>query len=227
MDAAVWLPTRFLSNVSTFTFAYVDFPGYGSNRPASELPDSIDAMARIAMEAAAGLGWASYSVVGHSMGATTALRMATLATEAVTSVVAISPVSPAGTPLDEATLNAFRGAWDDPAAAVRAWLSPTMSDADLARLAARNRASLDRDVWNRYLQNWVEPDFFDDLKSYQGRVTLLAGEVDPFVTREALAAIDEGLPNSSAHAIGNAGHYPSIEAPQDTCDAIEAALSHP
>jgi pimeloyl-ACP methyl ester carboxylesterase len=45
MDAGVWLPTRALSDVSTFTFAYVDFPGYGSNRPVSELPDSIDAMA--------------------------------------------------------------------------------------------------------------------------------------------------------------------------------------
>jgi pimeloyl-ACP methyl ester carboxylesterase len=83
MDAGVWLPTRALSDVSTFTFAYVDFPGYGSNRPADELPDSIDAMAQVAIEAAAGLGWDRYSVVGHSMGATTALRVATLVPKAL------------------------------------------------------------------------------------------------------------------------------------------------
>ncbi|MGY0390629.1 alpha/beta fold hydrolase [Nocardioides sp. WG-D5] len=225
MDASVWLPTRALSDVATYTFAYVDFPGYGSNRPAPELPDSIDAMAQFALSAVAELGWSNYSVVGHSMGATTALRVATLAPEAVTSVVAISPVSPAGTPLDQATLNVFKDAWNDPAGAVRAFLSPTMSDSDLRRLAARNRASLDKVVWDQYLQNWVGPDFFDDLKSYPGRVTLLAGEHDPFVTQDALAAIDVGLPNSSTGAIHSAGHYPSIEAPQATCDAIETALS--
>lgn len=225
MDAGVWLPTRALSDVSTFTFAYVDFPGYGSNRPAADLPDSIDAMARIAIEAAADLGWARYSVVGHSMGATTALRVATLAPEAVTSIVAVSPVSPAGTPLDAATLQGFRDAWNDVATAVRTFLSPTMADADLERLAARNRASLDRAVWDRYLLNWVEPDFFDDLKSIPGQVTLLAGENDPFVTQAALAAIDNGLPDSRTGVIRNAGHYPSIEAPQETYDAIEQALS--
>lgn len=225
MDAGVWLQTRALSDVSTFTFSYVDFPGYGSNRPADELPDSMDAMARIAMEAAADLGWDRYSIVGHSMGATTALRVATLAPDAVTSVVALSPVNPAGTPLDAATLQGFRDAWHDPAAAVGAFLSPTMSHADLKRLTARNRASLDQAVWDRYLLNWVEPNFFDDLQSFPGQVTLLTGEQDPFVTQAALAAIDSGLPNSRAGVIGNAGHYPSIEAPQETCDAIEQALS--
>jgi pimeloyl-ACP methyl ester carboxylesterase len=224
MDAGVWLPTRALSDVSTFTFAYVDFPGYGSNRPASELPDSIDAMARIAMEAAADLGWARYSIVGHSMGATTALRVATLAPDAVRSVVAVSPVSPAGTPLDAATLQQFRDAWHDPAAAVRAFLSPTMSDADLKRLTARNRASLDQAVWDRYLLNWIGPAFFDVLTAYPGNVTLLAGEHDPFVTQAALAAIDKALPNSRVGAIMKAGHYPSIEAPQATCDAVDEAL---
>jgi pimeloyl-ACP methyl ester carboxylesterase len=113
----------------------------------------------------------------------------------------------------------------DPAAAVRAFLSPTMSDADLKRLTARNRASLDQAVWDRYLLNWVGPAFADDLTSYAGRVTLLAGEHDPFVTQAALAAIDDALPNSRAGAIMNAGHYPSIEAPQATCDAVEEALS--
>ena len=112
----------------------------------------------------------------------------------------------------------------DPAAAVRAFLSPTMSDADLKRLTARNRASLDQAVWDRYLLNWVGPAFVDDLRSYAGRVTLLAGEHDPFVTQAALAAIDDALPNSRAGAIMNAGHYPSIEAPQATCDAVEEAL---
>lgn len=225
MDASVWLSTRALSDVSTYTFAYVDFPGYGSNRPASDLPASIDAMAQIALEAVEDLGWDTYSVLGHSMGATTALRVATLAPEAVTSVVAISPVSPAGTPLDEATLQGFKGAWHDPAAAVKAFLSPTMTDADLRRLAARNRASLDQVVWDQYLLNWVGPDFFADLKAYPGRVTLLAGEHDPFVTQEALVAISEGLANSSVDSIKDAGHYPSIESPQETCDAVEAALS--
>lgn len=45
------------------------------------------------------------------------------------------------------------------------------------------------------------------------------------MTQAALAAIDDALPNSRAGAIMNAGHYPSIQAPQATCDAVEEALS--
>jgi pimeloyl-ACP methyl ester carboxylesterase len=224
MDAGVWLPTRALSDVAKFTFAYVDFPGYGTNRSVARLPDSIDAMAEVALNAAADLGWKSYAVVGHSMGATTALRVATLAPAAVSTVVAVSPVSPAGTVLDDETLAMFRGAWNDPAAAVKSVLSPTMTDADLRRLAARNRASMDQIVWDRYLQNWIEPDFFSDLKLYSGPVSLLGGDQDPFVTQEYLAAISEGLPNSSVAAVAGAGHYPMLEAPQATIDAIEGAL---
>jgi Protein of unknown function (DUF1097) len=41
------------------------------------------------------------------------------------------------------------------------------------------------------LLNWVGPAFVDDLTSYAGRVTLRAGEHDPFVTQAALAAIDD------------------------------------
>jgi pimeloyl-ACP methyl ester carboxylesterase len=225
MDAGVWLATRALADVSDFTFAYVDFPGYGSNRGDVDLPDSIDAMAGVALAAVEELGWTHYSVVGHSMGATTALRVATLVPENVVSVVAVSPVSPAGAHLDDATFAAFSESWNDPAAAVHAMLSPTMSDADLRRLASRNRASLDRSVWDRYLQNWVGADFYADLQLYSGPVILAAGENDPFITQEYLKEIAAGLASATVLPIRAAGHYPMIESPRATVDVIERALS--
>lgn len=224
MDSSVWLATRSLSDVSASTYAYVDFPGYGTNRGDVALPESIDEMAAVALEAVKELGWSTYSVLGHSMGGTTALRVATLAPDDVTSVVAISPVTPAGTPLDEASHASFAAAFDDPAAAVQNVLSPTMKQDDLDRLGARNRASLDRAAWERYLRNWLEPDFFDDLTAYTGPVSLMGGEHDPLVTQEYLADIATGIPHATVRSIANAGHYPMIESPQATVDAIEAAF---
>lgn len=225
MDSSVWLPTRALSDVTAFTLAYVDFPGYGASRPSTRLPESIDAMAEVALSAADTLGWKTFAVVGHSMGATTALRVATLAPAAVDTVVAVSPVSPAGTAMNDETLAAFRESWKDPAAAVKSVLSPTMTDAALRRLTARSRSSMSQAVWNRYLVNWLEADFFSDLESYPGPVSLLSGDQDPFVTQEQLGHIRQGLPTSTVAAIAGVGHYPMLEAPQATSDAIEYALA--
>ncbi|MBC2637927.1 MULTISPECIES: hypothetical protein [unclassified Rhodococcus (in: high G+C Gram-positive bacteria)] len=53
------------------------------------------------------LGWTSYSALGHSMRGLTALRISILMPHTIRSIVAISPVTPAGPPVDEATLEAF------------------------------------------------------------------------------------------------------------------------
>lgn len=225
MDAGVWLSTRALTDVSERTFAFVDFPGYGSNRGDVPLPDSIDGMADIARTAVRELGWTRYSVLGHSMGATTALRVASLAPDDVESVVAVSPVSPAGTPMDENVFRSFSDSWNDPAAAIRAMLSPKMDDADLRRLVARNRSSLDREVWDRYLTNWTTPSFAADLQSYGGPVTLAGGEDDPFVSKTYLDEIAAGLRDVTVRSIAGAGHYPMIEAPRTTADVIDRALA--
>lgn len=224
LDSGVWLAARAFSDQARFTYAYLDFPGYGVNRnvpPAA----SFDAMAAAALKAADELQWDRFSVLGHSMGGATALRVATLAPQRVRSVVALTPVSPAGTPLDAATYATFKGAWADPGAAIRSALAPEISGTDLRNLVARNRASMSQSVWETYLANWTSPDFMSELKRYTGPVTLFHGESDPFVTAGYLADTTKALSNGQLRCIVKAGHYPMVEQPALTVSLCEEALA--
>lgn len=223
LDSGVWLTTRARSNTRDFTWAYFDFPGYGVNRSLAPA-QGIDGMAQAALAAADALNWKSFSVVGHSMGGATALCVATLRPNQVTRVVAVTPVSPGGTPLDAGTFAAFDGAWQDPAAAIKGSLSPHIKADDLSRLVDRNRASMDKPTWTAYLKNWTSPSFMKDLQKISAPITLLYGETDPFVTSVYLQETLAACPKGSLQAIPQAGHYPMIENAATTQDAIEAAL---
>jgi pimeloyl-ACP methyl ester carboxylesterase len=223
LDSGVWLASRACSNTRDFRWAYFDFPGYGVNREMAPA-QGVDGMARAALQAIDDLGWTSFSVLGHSMGGVTALRIATLRPSAVTATVALTPVSPGGTPLDAATFAAFDGAWSDPGAAIKASLSPRMKDDDLRRLVDRNRATMDRATWTAYLKNWTSPDFMGELGVIQSPVTLLYGETDPFVSADYLRETVGRLPHGRLLKVPGAGHYPMIEATEATQTAVEAAL---
>lgn len=226
LDSGVWLASRALTDLSRFTYAYFDFPGYGSNRSASPA-NSVDAMAAAAIAAADELRWDRFAILGHSMGGVTALRVATRIPQRISSVAALTPVSPAGTPLDAATYAVYKGAWADPAAAIKAALSPDMAAANLRNLVARNRASMSQPVWDAYLANWTSPSFMPELKRYGGPATLLYGASDPFVTGEYLAETMKALTRGQLKRIEGAGHYPMIEQPALTVSLCEEALASP
>lgn len=223
LDSSVWLPARWLTDQERFTYAYVDYPGYGVNRDAKPA-DGLDGMARCALEAADALGWDRFAILGHSMSGAVALRVATFAPERVTSIVALTPVSPAGTPFDPATYEAFKGAWDNFGAAVHGGLAPTMSEADIRRLVQRHHATMSRDVWDAYLANWTGCSFMSELDRCTMPVSILIGANDPFVNGDYLADTRKALPHASFGAIEGAGHYPQVEQPEASVAAWEGAL---
>jgi pimeloyl-ACP methyl ester carboxylesterase len=224
LDSSVWLASRALSDVSRFTYAYVDFPGYGSNKDAP-LAEGLDGMARVGLDVAESLGWDEFALLGHSMGGATALRIATLAPDRVTSVAAVTPASPAGTPLDPESYAGFSAAWADPGAAIQGALAPKIAIDDLHRLVARNRASMSQAAWEKYLANWSRsPSFMAEVSSYDGPVALFYGETDPFVTPEYLSQTASALRRGHTRMLPGAGHYPMVEAPAASVGLWEAAL---
>lgn len=225
LDSAVWAAARLETNLDKFTYAFVDFPGYGPNRSDADSPtDGIDGMAAAALAAADDLGWDKFAILGHSMGGATALRIATVASDRVSSVVALTPVSPFGTPFDKATYEGFASAYSDPGPTLGG-LAPHLSDAQLQNLVARSQTVLDREVWEAYLANWSNASFGSELPGYHGRVILAYGESDPFVSKEYLQETADSLPNASMVAIEHAGHYPMVEAPVQTVRLWEDAFT--
>lgn len=222
LDSGVWLTARPFSDVSRFTFAYVDFPGYGAACDSGPA-DGMDEMAQAALAAADLLGWDHFSVLGHSMGGAAAIRVATLAPRRVVSVAAVTPASPGGTPLDDETYRAFAGAWEDPGAAMGG-LAPNIDPEDLRRLVARGRASMDQRAWDAYLRNWTSPSFLDQVRELTMPVTLFYGESDPFITPDYLADTVDALKDGHLEMLPGAGHYPMVEAPASSVSLWENAL---
>jgi pimeloyl-ACP methyl ester carboxylesterase len=223
LDSGVWLAARALSDVTRFTYAYVDFPGYGvarNERPAQ----GMDEMAQSALDAAAALGWQQFSVLGHSMGGAAALRVASLASDQVLSVAAVTPGAPAGTPLDEETYAALLAAWADPGAAIKGGLAPNIDAEDLDRLVARCRASMDQPTWDAYFANWTGCAFLDELRDLTIPVSLFCGESDPFVTPAYLDQTLRALKNGRLEVLPKSGHYPMIEAAASSVPIWETAL---
>lgn len=225
LDSAVWATTRLETDLDRFTYAYVDFPGYGPNRSAAGTPAvGIDGMAAAGLAAADVLGWETFEVLGHSMGGATALRVATMAPDRVNSVVALTPVSAFGTPFDEATYEGFVSAYSDPGPTLGG-LAPHLSKAQLQNLVSRSQTVLDRDIWEAYLANWSSASFGHELSGYSGQVILAYGDSDPFVNHAYLQETAAALPQGSMVAIERAGHYPMIETPVQTVRIWEDAFN--
>jgi pimeloyl-ACP methyl ester carboxylesterase len=226
LDSAVWLASRNEIDLERFTYAFLDFSGYGPARDEAGSPASgIDGMAEEAIAAADELGWDTFAVLGHSMGGATAIRVATLAPDRVKAVVCLTPVSPSGTPLDAATYEAFRSAYPDSGPTLGG-LDPRLSARQLQNIVSRSHQVLDQGVWDAYLANWSAADFGDSLALYDGPVTLAYGDSDPFVTKEYLAGTAQALKNASLVPIESAGHYPMVEQTVQTVLLWEDALTN-
>ena len=223
MDSSVWNWCKDKLDFDRFTYAFFDFPGYGSHRPHAPA-EGINGMAQAAMVAADELGWPSFAVLGHSMGGGTAIRVATLAPDRITAVCALTPISPGGTPLDQTTYESFRSAYPDCGPTLMS-LAPFLTEAQLEQMVSFSGATLDKQVWDAYLANWTGACFDEDISNYSAPTTLVVGEGDPFVTRDYLAATLAGLRSGTLVSIEGAGHYPMIEQPEKTVAIMESALS--
>lgn len=223
LDSSIWNDARPLTDTDRFTYAYYDFPGYGSNSEKGPV-EEFDAMAHAALDAAAELGWDHFAVLGHSMGGATALRVATLAPDKVTSVVALTPVSPGGTPLDEETYGAFEAAWPE-SGGLLSDLAPHLTEEQLQNILTTSRATMNKAVWDQYLANWTQAGFVDELDNFDAPTTLAVGASDPFVTADYLDNTVNALRSGTLVTIDGAGHYPMVEETESTVSMWEQALS--
>ena len=222
LDSGIWSTSRPLTNVEQFTYAYFDFPGYGTQR-SSPPAAGLDDMAARALAAADELGWDSFAVLGHSMGGATAIRVATLAPDRVTAVVALTPVAPSGLSLPPEAYQSFEAAWADPGPALGG-LAPHLTEQQLNDIVSRCRASMDQSTWDAYLANWTSADFAGAVSTYEAPTTLAYGVSDPLVTADYLAETVAALRDGQLVPIEGAGHYPMVERPEETVRLWEEAL---
>jgi pimeloyl-ACP methyl ester carboxylesterase len=188
----------------------VDLRGNGESRGARG-PYRLERFAADLRELIESLHAAPAVLVGHSMGATVALRLAVDSPELVGGLVLIAPVPASGGGYSEKGEAFLRATAGDPVAA-RNWLARTFAvapdDAILERLCAA-AAKTDPDVALECFESWAHADFAEETRAIEAPALVIAPEHDrPDVVEGNVAAL---LPNSQFVVLPGAAHYAIIE----------------
>lgn len=229
-DAHAFAPMEAALDGGAFSYVFMDNRGYGGMRGAAG-EYSIDEVARDALALADALGFATFSVVGHSMGGMALERLALLAPLRLRKLVAVAPVPCCGVAFDAAARAAFLAAADN-VAARRAIIDRStggrLPATWLDWKAQYAWESSDQAAFARYFLAWSETDFSEEIKAARVALPLLAlvGEHDPrfdaaLMRRTYLA----WYPQARLEVLGNAGHYPMNETPLALAAGIEAFLT--
>ncbi|VVE71998.1 alpha/beta hydrolase [Pandoraea captiosa] len=209
-----------------FSYVFMDYRGYGGMRDATG-DFTIDEIAKDTIALADALDLATFSLVGHSMGAMAIEKVAALAPQRVRKLIPVAPVPCGGIRFDPmrralfedaARSHSDRMAIIDRSTGTR--LPPAWIDwkADYSMTHSSQRA------FAAYFRAWADTDFSDALNA-SVPVNVLIGEHDP--------VFDIGLMQQTylkrysrarVETIRNAGHYPMNETPLALVSAIESSL---
>lgn len=228
-DAHAFAPMEASLDGGAFSYVFMDNRGYGGMRGAHG-SYSMDEVARDALALADALGFATFSVVGHSMGGMALERLALLAPLRLRKLVAVAPVPSCGVALDGAARQLFLDA-NANVEARRAIIDRSTGErlpaAWLDWKAQYSWESADQAAFAAYFLAWSGTDFSEDIKAARVALPLLAlvGEHDQrfdaaLMRRTYLA----WYPQARLEVLGNAGHYPMNETPLALAASIEAFL---
>jgi len=229
-DAHAFAPMETALDGGAFSYVFMDNRGYGGMRGAAG-ECSMEEVARDALALADALGFATFSVVGHSMGGMALERLALLAPLRLRKLVAVAPVPSCGVALQGAARQLFLDAGaniDARRAIIDRSTGGRLSGAWLDWKAQYSWESADQAAFAAYFLAWSGTDFSGEVQATASTLPLLAlvGEHDPrfdadLMRRTYLA----WYPHARLEVLGNAGHYPMNETPLALAASIEAFLS--
>lgn len=212
-----------------FTYAFADLRGYGASR---------DIVGDCTLEEAAGdaialadrLGWARFSLIGHSMSGLVVQRIAQLAADRVERVVAITPVSPGGMGLDPGAVAFMRsialGTDEERYAAVGSMWGTRLSETWVRYKLRRWRETASPEAAAKYVEMWGATEISRAARGIATPMLIVAAAQDapPFQAAALEASMVPFYPNARLISLGESGHYPMQEQPPLLATAIELFL---
>jgi 3-oxoadipate enol-lactonase len=197
----------------------VDLRGGGASNGARG-PYNLERFAADVRELVGALGIGPVVVVGHSMGATVALRLAVDAPELVSGLILIAPVPAGGAGFSPKGADYLRATAGDPKAA-RKWLSAMFGgETDVAILQQLCDAAgkTPRDAALESFESWANADFAEATRTISAPAIVIAPERDnPEMYQRKVAAL---LPNSRFVELPDCGHYAILERPGEIATLI-------
>jgi pimeloyl-ACP methyl ester carboxylesterase len=215
-DHTAWEAALPLLDVTSFTYVFVDYRGYGLSREL-EGDHTIAEIGTDVLALAADLGWDRFALVGHSMGGKVAQWIAINAPDRVTAVVGVTPVPASGLTMPEEVTAMFsRAGGDDEAAlaVINDSLGRRLTPALARSILTLQRGTSDRNAFDNYFTAFSTTDFSDQAHRLRAPVLILAGEHDGGISTEFVHATYPALyPHVEIDILPNSGHYPMLETP--------------
>ncbi len=226
-SAAGWGPLPDLIDGDRYSFAFLDYRGYGARR--GETGEySLAEISGDALAAVDALGWSSFAVLGHSMGGSAMQRVLRDAGGRVTGLIGVSPVPSTGVPFDEASWQLFSGAAEKREARYAIIDMTTGGRLSSTWIDAMVQASLDGsdpEAFGAYLEAWARTDFAAEVAGDPTPVLVVVGEHDPALGAAVMEqTFLQQYPNASLEVLANAGHYAMFETPVALLTSIERFL---
>jgi pimeloyl-ACP methyl ester carboxylesterase len=217
-DRSVWDDVIAEIGLGTRSVA-VDLRGSGASSGVRG-PYNLERFADDLRELVETLGIGPVVVVGHSMGATVALRLAVDAPELVSGLILIAPVPAGGGGFSPKGAEYLRATAGDPAKA-RKWLSamfgPEPDTAILDRLCAA-AGKTPREAALESFESWANADFAEATRAISAPAIVVAPERDnPEMYQRKVAAL---LPNARFVVLPDCGHYAIVERPGEIAKLI-------
>ena len=162
-------------------------------------------------------------IVGSSLGGWIALEMAVRSLERISGLLLIAPL---GVKFSDRVTREFADlqAMQEAAASEALFHDPTRfgphyasMDSDAMTRIVIERQYLAHYAWRPYLHN---PGLGRWLHRVRCPVRILAGQSDSYVSPDNAPALAAHLPAGSCERIACAGHYPQIEQPESTLEAV-------
>ncbi len=228
-DTSTWDGARAFLDGARFTFAFADLRGYGKSRERAGA-FTIDEAASDVLALADALGWARFSIVGHSMSALVALHLAQHHTGRVERAVALTPPPPRGFGADEAMLSASRALALADAATQLAMLEQRfgerLSPGWAKHKAAAWRVAANPSAAAAYVALFARDGLPDPTARIAIPLLAITGERDAPPMRSEPVSQNLGplCAELTVVPLADSGHYPMQEMPPLTVALIERFL---
>lgn len=227
-DYSVFDPMLPYLDTETFTYAFVDYRGYGKSRHL----EGKHTMAEISADTLAladHLGWKQFHLVGHSMGGMAVQRVAVDAPDRVIAGACVTPVPASGVPFDEQGWGLFSGAAENDGNR-RIILDVTTGSRNSGKwldyMVRRSRETTTQNAFADYLIAWAKTSFVEEANGLKTPLLVLVGEHDGAITEDVVKqTFLQWYANASHQVIVNAGHYPMQETPVQLATLVEKFLA--
>lgn len=204
-----WLTT------DNFSYVFMDYRGYGGMQDAAG-NYTIDEIAADTIALADALGFASFSLVGHSMGGTAIEKIAALVPERVRALVALAPVPGGGIAFAPAMRSLFEAAAESiehRKAIIDRSTGHRLPSSWVAWKAAYSVTCSAVPAFAAYFRAWAD-SHCEDYLGGPHPLLVVVGEHDPAFTAELMTATYlRRYPHAVLEVMNNAGHYPMNETP--------------